>query len=286
LTPCEASARPLGAASCAPALFACLLLASTSAALRAEPAAPDDDIDRPAPQAEPQAPYPTYRNFGTIFGVPRDGAQMPSTVIGPGGVIQPMAPSARQTAPAPHPPTAEERAARIRKALAPKPPLAVVRRHTLDDLYTKLAAAKDPDEAKSLASLIGNIWLRSGSDTANLLMQRALDAIGRHDYKVASDMLDRIIALKPDWAEAWNKRAAVRFYQGDFDGAMADVEHVLKLEPKHFGALDGMGSILQRTGFDKRALEVFRRSLQIYPFQPDVQKIVDKLQLDVEGQGI
>jgi tetratricopeptide (TPR) repeat protein len=176
--------------------------------------------------------------------------------------------------------------ARIRKALTPKLPLALVRRRTLDDLYQKLAAAKDVDEASGLANLIGGIWLRSGSDTANLLMQRALRSVDKKDYPVALDLLGRLIELQPDWAEAWNKRASVRFAQGNYNGAMTDVEHVLKLEPKHFGALDGMGAILQRTGFDKRALEVFRRSLAVYPHQPEIEKIVDKLQLDVEGQGI
>ena len=75
-------------------------------------------------------------------------------------------------------------------------------------------------------------------------------------------------------------------FDGDLDGAMADVDHVLKLEPRHFGALDGMATILQRTGFAKRALEVYRHALAIYPHQEAVEKIVEKLTLDVEGQGI
>ena len=211
----------------------------------------------------------------------------PPTVIGPGGVVRPFPQPEEARRPPPRPAlTPEQRADRIRKALVPKPSLAVVRRHTLDDLYAKLSSAKDVDEAKGLATLIGGIWLRSGSDTANLLMQRALTSIDKKTYPVALDLLDRLIELQPGWAEAWNKRASVRFYQGNLDGAMADVEHVLKLEPNHFGAIDGMGAILQRTGFDRKALEVYRRSLAIYPHQPEVEKIVEKLQLEVDGQGI
>ncbi len=182
--------------------------------------------------------------------------------------------------------TLAERAAAIREAMAPKPPLAVGRRKTLDDLYGKLASSSDADEAKGLASLIETIWMRSGSDTANLLMRRAVDAIEAKNYPLALEMLDRIVVLQPQWAEAWNKRASVRFFAGDLDGSMADVEHVLKLEPRHFGALEGMATILQRTGFDKRALEVYRRALAVYPHQSEIEKIVDKLTLDVEGQGI
>jgi tetratricopeptide (TPR) repeat protein len=209
------------------------------------------------------------------------------TVIGPGGIVPPAPPPVRR-AEVPKKPalTPQERAAEIRKALVPKPPLAVARRHALDDLYGKLAAATDADEAKGLATLIANIWMRSGSDTASLLMQRASEAQARKDYPVALDLLDKLVALQPAWAEAWNKRASVRYLAGDLDGSMADVEHVLKLEPKHFGALEGMAMILQRTGLDKQALEVYRRALAVYPHQPDVQQLVDKLTLQVEGQGI
>ena len=182
--------------------------------------------------------------------------------------------------------TPAERSAAIRDAMAPKPPLALARRKTLDDLYGKLAAAADADEAKGLATLIGAIWMQASSDTANLLMQRAVAAIEAKNYPLALEVLDRIVVLQPQWAEAWNKRASVRFFAGDLDGSMADVEHVLKLEPKHFGALEGMATILQRTGFDKRALEVYRRALAVYPHQGEIERIVDKLTLDVEGQGI
>jgi tetratricopeptide (TPR) repeat protein len=170
--------------------------------------------------------------------------------------------------------------------LAPRPPVAEVRRHTLDDLYAKLATARDEDEAKGLASLIGGIWMRSDSDTANLLMQRASASIEAKDFPLALKLLDRLVELQPDWPEAWNKRASVRFFSGDLDGSMEDIGQVLKLEPRHFGALEGMAAILQRTGFEKRALEIYRRALAIYPHQAAVEKIVEKLTLDVEGQGI
>ena len=206
-------------------------------------------------------------------------------VVGPGGVISRPPPPRRAEVPK-RVPTPEERAEAIRKALMPHPPLAVARRKTLDELYGKLAAAGDTAEAKGLAELIGAIWMRSGSDTANLLMQRAVLSIQARDFAVASQLLDKLVVLEPDWAEAWNKRATVRYVAGDFDGSMSDVEHVLKLEPKHFGALEGMAMILQRAGLDKQALEVWRRALAIYPHQPDVQDMVDKLAVQVEGQGI
>ena len=209
------------------------------------------------------------------------------TVIGPGGVVKPMPDIRRRAAEPRKPPlTPEEKQAQIRKALTPRPSMALARRHTLDDLYGKLAQAKDADESKGLASLIAAVWLRSGSDTADLLMARAQKAIEDKKYPLAIQVLDRVVELQPAWAEGWNKRASARYLAGDLNGAMSDVEQVLKLEPNHFAALSGMAMILQRTGFDKRALQIYRRELAIYPHQPELEKLVEKLTLEVEGQGI
>ena len=244
----------------------------------------EPDTDEVSPGGTRSDPF---RDFGTRVLPNRRGGDRPDygTVIGPGGIVPP-APPRRVDAPKKPPLSPEQRAAAIRKALTPKPPLSVVRRRTLDDLYGKLAKASDEDEAKGLATLIAKIWMRSGSDTATLLMRRASEAEAKKDYPVALDLLDKIVDLEPRWAEAWNKRASVRFQAGDLDGSMADVEHVLKLEPKHFGALQGMAMILQRTGLDKQALEVYRRVLSIYPHQPNLKEEVDKLTLRIEGQGI
>ena len=85
---------------------------------------------------------------------------------------------------------------------------------------------------------------------------------------------------------AWNQRATTKFLAGDRDGAMADLNQVMKLEPRHFGALAGMGMILQGAGLDKSALEIFKKALGIYPLAPDIQKLVEKLTRGVEGQNI
>ncbi len=261
--------------------------------------------DGPPGTRAPQAATPDadlYHEYGTVtpgggrrdaggargYGGGRSGADMyGGTVIGPGGVLKPM-PDVRRRAAEPKkpPPTPEQKQAQIRKALTPRPSMAFARRHTLDDLYGKLAQAKDEDESKGLASLIAAVWLRSGSDTADLLMSRAQKAIGDKKYPLAVQVLDRVVELQPAWAEGWNKRASARYLAGDLNGAMSDVEQVLKLDPNHFAALSGMAMILQRTGFDKRALQIYRRELAIYPHQPELEKLVEKLTLEVEGQGI
>ena len=156
----------------------------------------------------------------------------------------------------------------------------------LDDLYRRLAAATDREEALGIAGAIDRALLRSGSDTADLLMSRALTALSGEDRKLALELLDKVVAIEPDWAEGWNKRATVRFLEADDAGSMSDISHVLKLEPRHFGALSGMGFILQRNGLDKRALQAFRRTLEVYPALENVKKLVEKLEPEVEGRGL
>ena len=232
-----------------------------------------------------------YHEFGTV--TPGGGAKSRNRVqqdyggmvVGPGGLVRPPPPKAAAL-PKPKQLTPEEKQAQIRAALRPPAPLATARRKTLEDLYVKLAAAKDESEAKGLASLIAAVWMRSGSDTANLLLTRAQSAIAAKNYPLALSVLDKLVELQPTWAEAWNKRATVRFLSGDLNGSMADVDRTLKLEPNQFSALGGLALILQQTGFDKRALQVYRRILSIYPHQPLIEQTIDKLSLQVEGQGI
>jgi len=160
------------------------------------------------------------------------------------------------------------------------------RQKVLDDLFDRLAKAQDDREAKGVSGAIERVWMHSGSDTADLLMGRAMQALKRKDYALSQELLNAVVEIEPDWAEAWNKRATVRYLADDAMGSMQDIARVIKLEPRHFGALSGMGFILQRGGFDKGALAAFRKALEISPQQEEIRRLVEKLTLSVEGQGI
>lgn len=160
------------------------------------------------------------------------------------------------------------------------------RQSRIDDLLKRLAAAQDETEATTLAAMLDRLWLQSGSDTADLLMARAVAAVGADDRKLAEQLLDKIIALEPGWAEAWNKRATVRYLDDDDAGAMEDISHALALEPHHFGALSGMGFILHRNGDDKGALRVFRRAAAINPQNKDIKGLIERLTPAVEGHDL
>ncbi len=174
----------------------------------------------------------------------------------------------------------------LKQALAPKPAPEAVRKQMLDALFVRLRDAGDPGDAQRIAASIARVWLQSDSDTANLLMHRAMVSVQARQYPLALSLFDKLVALEPDWAEAWNQRSTTRFLAGDTDGAMADIERVIKLEPRHFGALAGMGMILQGAGLEKNALEIFKKALGIYPLEQNIQKLVEKLTREVNGQDI
>jgi tetratricopeptide (TPR) repeat protein len=157
---------------------------------------------------------------------------------------------------------------------------------SLDKLFDRLAASGDADEAKGIARLIERRWIRSGSDTADLLMSRVVIAMTAQDQPLAIELLDRIIALNPGWAEAWNKRATVFYLMGDHQRSVADIRQTLALEPRHFGAWAGLGMIFYEADNHKAAVEAFRKALAIHPFVGDVRKMVERLAPDVDGRDL
>ena len=226
-------------------------------------------VPAPRPRLGPLAPpgigggspsSPGSRGFGFGFGGRNSDLAVP--------------PAREQAAPLPGP---EE----PRPAAVPK-----TREALLDDLFGRLRAAADSDEAEGIAGAIERVWLRSGSDTADLLMHRAVAALAAKKTEVSRALLDKVVLLDPDWAEAWNERATVRFMAEDLAGAMEDIAHVLVLEPRHYGALAGMGFILEKSDRPKEALRVFRKVLEIYPQQEDIRKVVERLVPEVDGRDL
>jgi tetratricopeptide (TPR) repeat protein len=156
----------------------------------------------------------------------------------------------------------------------------------LDFLFGALKAAPDADTAKQVEARIWALWLASGSDTANLLMTRVKTAIDAKDLDLAVKLLDAIVQIKPDYVEAWNRRATLHYMRKDFGKSMEDIRQVLILEPRHFGAISGLGMILQEFGDERRALEAFRKALEVHPHMPKIPDVVKGLTEKVEGRDI
>jgi tetratricopeptide (TPR) repeat protein len=156
----------------------------------------------------------------------------------------------------------------------------------LDRLFAALKVAPDEESAKYIENRIWAIWLASSSDTANLLMGRVKTATDSKDFDLAIRLLNAIIDIRPDFTEAWNRRATVYYTKKDFGRALADIHEVLAREPRHFGALSGLGIILQELGDEKRALDAFRRALAIHPHLERVPELVKKLSEKIDGREI
>jgi tetratricopeptide (TPR) repeat protein len=158
--------------------------------------------------------------------------------------------------------------------------------HNLDFLFGALKVAPDDVTAKAIEGRIWALWTATRSDTTSLLMSRAQNAIEANDLDLAVKLLDAVIKIKPKYIEAWNRRATIYYTEKDYGRALADIREVLRREPRHFGALSGLGLIMQEIGDDKQALEVYRRTLAIYPRLPRIPDIVKTLQEKVEGRDI
>ena len=158
--------------------------------------------------------------------------------------------------------------------------------YSLDTLFSALKIAPDATSAKAIENRIWEAWIESGSDTCDLLMTRVKDAIEEKDYDLAIRLLNSVIAIRPGYVEAWNQRATVYYLKDDYPRAIADIAEVLAHEPRQFGALAGLGMMLQDIGDDKDALEAYRKALAIDPHLENIPDAVKTLTEKVEGRDI
>jgi tetratricopeptide (TPR) repeat protein len=165
-------------------------------------------------------------------------------------------------------------------------PLKLDRAQRLDALFEALKAAPNARAAQAVESRIEAMLMQSGSDTADLLMVRARSVIEAKDYDLSLELLDSIVELSPDFTEAYAQRATVHYFKKDIYRSLADLRVVVAREPRHFAALAGLGVILQDIGEDKRALDAFRRAVQVNPHIRGISQIIKRLEVKVEGREI
>lgn len=160
------------------------------------------------------------------------------------------------------------------------------RSQNIDFLFEALKVAPDENTAKAISDRIWGLWLASGGDTTNVLMTRVRVAIEAKELDLAIQILDSVIEFKPEYIEGWDQRATVYYLKKDFGRALSDLAQVLTREPRHFGALFGLGIIMQEFGEDRRALEIYRRALAIDPHMQRVPDLVKTLSEKIEGRDI
>ena len=208
----------------------------------------------------------TGRNLFAAIALAAAMAAGPVAVLAQGQVVSP--PKKKLAGPTQQPKTTAERT------------------KSLDFLFGALKAAPDDASARHVEARIWSIWMQTPSDTAALLMTRARAAMEAQQMEVALKLLDAVIKLRPDYIEGWNRRATLYYMQNDYARSLADIAQVLAREPRHFGALAGLGMIMQDLGDDKRALDAFRQALAINPHLEKVPELVKTLSEKVEGRDI
>jgi tetratricopeptide (TPR) repeat protein len=155
----------------------------------------------------------------------------------------------------------------------------------LESLFEVLADPGNENWERTQAQIYA-AWSRSGSDSMDLLAERADKAVAAQEYDTALIHLNDLTRLAPDFAEGWNKRATVYFLRDDYGRSLGDISRVLALEPRHFGAYSGLGIILDRLGDKKGALEAYRRAVAIHPNLPGAAEGIRKLTREVEGERL
>ncbi|MEM6492524.1 MAG: tetratricopeptide repeat protein [Pseudomonadota bacterium] len=156
----------------------------------------------------------------------------------------------------------------------------------LDTLFAGLAAAENRADAAPYEALIWILWQRTDNVAAAASVESGLDALSRRDGEAAIALLSGAIEAAPEFAEAWNKRATAYYLLGDYRRSIADIERVLALEPRHFGALSGLGLIFDALGDHENALAAYRAALAINPHLPAAQSRVAELNRSLQGRPL
>ena len=157
----------------------------------------------------------------------------------------------------------------------------------LDDLFIALQAEPSETQAAYLELEIWNRWDDHPYDLlANRQMKKGIELMNSGRLGAAEDVFSRIINSHPNFAEAWNKRATVRFFRGNDAGSASDIRQVIKLEPRHFGALSGLGMIRVRAGDLEGALKAYKAAQRMNPYLPHIEAIIGQLGKKLKGRAL
>ena len=152
----------------------------------------------------------------------------------------------------------------------------------LDRLFTQLKAVRTAPEAATIEAQITQLWLKSGSDTVDVLMGRAGAAMEVQDVAAAKKLLDAVVEMKPDYAEVWYRRAELLLLMDSQQEALADLEKAIDLEPRHFRALQLIGRLAESAGDKRAALEAYRKAATLNPMMEAAARRANELGFELD----
>ena len=148
----------------------------------------------------------------------------------------------------------------------------------LDALFARLKETKTPNVARSVTSEIWSIWLHSGDQLSDDLMRRGVTAMRAGRHNLALNQFELLVKHEPKFAEGWNKRATVLYVMGKFQSSIEDIKRVLALEPRHFGALSGLGMCYEALGEEEAARDAYKLALNANPHLSRIGERIESLQ--------
>ena len=135
----------------------------------------------------------------------------------------------------------------------------------LPGLFAKLKMARSASEALPVEAAIWKRWSETADDDARFPFSRGMESMEEQQFKESLGYFTEAVRRAPNFAEAWNKKATIEYLLGDYAASVASIERTLALEPRHFGALSGLGLINQQLDRDEAALKAFEAALQVHP---------------------
>jgi len=168
--------------------------------------------------------------------------------------------------------------------LAAVPPAwAGPREQELDRMFARLQATTSETEAQALSQAIWIVWTTPDDSNVADMMRRGLRAMNQKNLDEALELFDRMVKYAPDFAEGWNKRATVNFMLGDYEASVADIQKTLSLEPRHFGALSGLGMIYEELDRLPLAIKAYEEALKANPHLATAKEQLRDLKKKLQG---
>lgn len=156
----------------------------------------------------------------------------------------------------------------------------------LAPLFEQLKKAPDTETGQVIEQAIWHIWSKAQTAGGGLLLRQGEQYMNEGRNDLALGNFDALVQIEPEFAEAWNKRATLHYLMGNLNDSVADIQRVLALEERHFGALAGLGLIYDAMDRKEAALKAFRAALEIHPNLENIRRRAEELAEEIEGRKL
>ena len=157
----------------------------------------------------------------------------------------------------------------------------------IDRLFIQLKSANDFENSKKIEDKIWDLWVTHPSkNSLTKLLADGSSAMMDNKLDTAYNKFTEVIKLDPNWAEAWNKRATVLYLMGKYELSQADIDKVLAIEERHFGALSGQGLVQTALKNYQKAIDSYIQAHKVHPFMKSPLIMIEKLHLQLQKQSI